>query len=678
WLRYGEAFALVFGLLARFAPTEVRVVAPAVCRVCSLACCDQHGACINCYACFRRASRQEREWNLRPFAAGLLRQQAASTSEMVFILLLLATVTFDGLLATPLWGRIETTLLTLLADPGETPLTDVKTLGLVVLPLLFLGLYGGFCWLIAIVSGRRLSGSALAHAFVFTLVPIALAYHVAHYFSLLLIQGQFMIPLLSDPFGVGWDVLGTVAYRPNIGLVGARFAWFTAVIAIVAGHVIAVYLAHLVALRTLQEQAPALRSQYPMLVLMVGYTMLSLWILAQPIVEPGSTPPITAEAAASGRVDVPPDALLPEPGSGVWHTRGTGYTAAARLTYQALTSTFHDGTRMTVADLLYPYAFAYRWGTPGAPTYDPYVDRATALLREQLVGLRVLRVDRSEQGIGELKLVRETPVIEVYVNYAAADSAQVAALAPPWSSLPWHLLALMEAAVQQGWAAFSEAAAQHRGVPWLELVRSRDMHDRLASLVEDFAHRAYIPAALQALVGAAEARQRWAALRTFAQMYGHFLVSNGPYRLARWSADTVVLDVVRDISYPLGIGSYDRYAMPHRAYISQVEPHGQGLKIHAEVERVVKFQRTYEIVREPLGHTAPTGKAAELPLCRYVVLHPNGSIVHTGTASYTGNGVFFADLQGKLSPGLYTITLALYLSENYINPEIKTLTYRSR
>jgi hypothetical protein len=57
------------------------------------------------------------------------------------------------------------------------------------------------------------------------------------------------------------------------------------VMAIVAGHIIAVYLAHLVAVRTLRQRTIALRSQYPMLVLMVGYTMLSLWILAQPIVE---------------------------------------------------------------------------------------------------------------------------------------------------------------------------------------------------------------------------------------------------------------------------------------------------------------------------------------------------------------------------------------------------------
>jgi len=116
-------------------------------------------------------------------------------------------------------------------------------------------------------------------------VPIAIAYHLAHYFTYLLIQGQLIVRLASDPFGFGWNLLGTARYRPDIGVVGARFAWYTAVIAIVAGHIIAVYVAHAIALREFRDRAAALRSQYPMLVLMVGYTMVSLWIIAQPIVE---------------------------------------------------------------------------------------------------------------------------------------------------------------------------------------------------------------------------------------------------------------------------------------------------------------------------------------------------------------------------------------------------------
>jgi quercetin dioxygenase-like cupin family protein len=105
-----------------------------------------------------------------------------------------------------------------------------------------------------------------------------------------------LIPLLSDPLGYGWNLLGTAGYRIEIAVVGARFAWYTAVTAIVLGHMVAVYVAHVVALRELDGRRVALQSQYPMLVLMVGYTLVSLWIIAQPIVE---TTPQTAGAESS-------------------------------------------------------------------------------------------------------------------------------------------------------------------------------------------------------------------------------------------------------------------------------------------------------------------------------------------------------------------------------------------
>jgi hypothetical protein len=207
---------------------------------------------------------------------------------MAFVLLLLATVTFDGFMATPIWLEIERALLTTLLPLGGGNVTVVRTLGLLLFPVLFLELYVIFSFLMAVVSRQRLSAARLAQAFTFSLVPIAIAYHMAHYFSFLLVHGQRLIPLLSDPLGSGWDLFGTAAYRVDIGIVGARFAWYTAVIAIVIGHVIAVCLAHLIAMRLWRNRTVAIRSQYPMLVLMVGYTIISLWILAQPVVEAGA------------------------------------------------------------------------------------------------------------------------------------------------------------------------------------------------------------------------------------------------------------------------------------------------------------------------------------------------------------------------------------------------------
>jgi hypothetical protein len=100
-----------------------------------------------------------------------------------------------------------------------------------------------------------------------------------------LIQGQLLIRLASDPFGFGWNMFGTGHFRPDIGIVGARFVWYTSVFAIVLGHVVAISLAHVIALRNLDDPRAAIRSQFPMLILMVAYTMMSLWIVAQPIVE---------------------------------------------------------------------------------------------------------------------------------------------------------------------------------------------------------------------------------------------------------------------------------------------------------------------------------------------------------------------------------------------------------
>ena len=285
WLRHADPFTVAFGVLARFAPTEIRVTDGDACRSCRLACAGQDGACLDCGECFDRAVPARREWNVRPFGAGLLNTGDVSPSMVVFVLALLSTVTFDGFTATPAWSRLEGVLYAALAPLGDARLTVIGSFGLLVFPLVFLLVYLFFARWMARAADSQLSTGTVARLFVLSLVPIAIAYHLAHYFTYFLIQGQLMIRLASDPLGLGWNLFGTARYRPDIGIVGARFTWYTAVITIVLGHVIAVYVAHAVALREFRDRRVALRSQLPMLVLMVGYTVVSLWIIAQPIVE---------------------------------------------------------------------------------------------------------------------------------------------------------------------------------------------------------------------------------------------------------------------------------------------------------------------------------------------------------------------------------------------------------
>ena len=100
---------------------------------------------------------------------------------------------------------------------------------------------------------------AIARVFVLSLVPIALAYNLAHFIGYLLIQGQLIIPLASDPFGWGWNLLGTAGYRLDLELIGAKAVWYMSVVAIVLGHVASVYVAHVVSLGRPVGRAAALR-----------------------------------------------------------------------------------------------------------------------------------------------------------------------------------------------------------------------------------------------------------------------------------------------------------------------------------------------------------------------------------------------------------------------------------
>jgi hypothetical protein len=259
WLRNGEAFSIVFGVFGRFAPL--------------------YG--------------HDHVLRARLPGAGLLANERVPVSIAVFVLLMLSSVTCDGFFETPLMRSLETAVL------GSPPLAGalfaasewgldesqlIWTATLAAFPALFVAAFWLTAWAMLRLSKQNLSVSQTACAFVLTLVPIAVAYHLAHYFSLLVTAGQFMIPLASDPFGFGWNLFGTAGYKVDLGAVSPYVFWYGAVVLIVAGHVIAVVLAHVEALRLFVSPRAAAASQVPMVALMVAYTMVSLWILAQPIV----------------------------------------------------------------------------------------------------------------------------------------------------------------------------------------------------------------------------------------------------------------------------------------------------------------------------------------------------------------------------------------------------------
>jgi hypothetical protein len=378
-----------------------------------------------------------------------------------------------------------------------------------------------------------------------------------------------------------------------------------------------------------------------------------------------------------GGIEVPRDAVIPEVGTGELRPVPTGTRGTAKVTYRVLTSRFHDGTTGDVVDVLYPYIFAYRWGSePGDPDYDPAIAAATALIRERLVGMRVVQIERKRRTFGDLQAIEHIPHVEIYVNYTSTDSLQMAALAPPWSSLPWHLLVLMEEAVQRGFAAFSQTEARRRGVAWLDLVRSPRLQDQLRTLIETFAQQGYRPATLRGIVTPEAARQRWMALKKFAETQGHLLVTNGPYRLLHWSQDAVVFQVFRDITYPLTLSAFVGYAYPSRALITWVKLDDERIRIEAEVEKVERVLRSYNVVREPLRRDTMQGLSVIHPVLRYVVIGSDGSVLRVGSTTWGEDGQLSIPLaQASLPPGLYTVLVTISLNENTVNPQIRAVRY---
>jgi hypothetical protein len=390
-------------------------------------------------------------------------------------------------------------------------------------------------------------------------------------------------------------------------------------------------------------------------------------------------PQVTLAWRPSGGFELPADAVAPQPGTGELKPVGEKKFALAKIVYQVAASRFHDGTPTEVADLLYPYVIAYRWGVKRSsddPTYDPAIEAATRPMRQQLVGLKVLGVERKIEKIAtDIEVRKHIPVVEVYVNSTTPDLPQVAALAPPWSTVPWHVLVLMEEAVQRGLAAFSKEQAQRLGVKWLDLARDSSLQAKLQALIDEFEQAGYRPLALRDLVTEEQARARWHALKQFASTHKHLLVTNGPYRLKQWSDTAAVLQVDRDLGYPGGVGSFNSYAYPPRAVITAVKREANRVLVYADLEKVVQEQRNHTMVREPLKPGALRGLYLIRPDSRFLVIAPDGSVLQVGTAKMAEDGHLVAELPEHLPRGRYTFLVAIYLDGNTVDPTARMLRF---
>ncbi|WP_146069209.1 hypothetical protein [Arthrobacter sp. ZGTC412] len=253
WLETGEAFSVYTGLLALLSPVEVR------------------------------GKGKYRQLGFRPpFTAATRMSNAPGVVALIAVLI--ATVTYDGLSTSPFWKRRDVAASERLIDIGLDDFQAgvlIGTFGLLASLVAFAIAYELFSTLSGrFADWRHTSLGRTARAFAHSLIPIAFAYFVAHYFTLFVFQSQDLVRLASDPFGQGWDLFGTANNRINFQLVSAETIWAVQVAAIVIGHVVALALAHDRALELGRTHREALKSQGPMLVLMVLLTVAGLWSLS--------------------------------------------------------------------------------------------------------------------------------------------------------------------------------------------------------------------------------------------------------------------------------------------------------------------------------------------------------------------------------------------------------------
>ena len=248
WSRHGEAFSVYFNLFSRLSVFETR----------------------------------ERVVGTRPFLGGLPRLDPVPGT-VALVIVMIGTVTYDGLSQGQLWKDLAVQLNDGFESLGfglETTPKLVATVGLAI----GVTIAGGF-YALGIEGARSvggdLSAEQLRRRFIHSLVPIAMVYVAAHYLTFLLFEGQSIFYLASDPFGEGWNLFGTANAAIDYGLLGQNASWYLQVAFVVLGHVAALALAHDRALVLYPNAKLAVRSQYWMLAIMVGFTSLALWLLAQ-------------------------------------------------------------------------------------------------------------------------------------------------------------------------------------------------------------------------------------------------------------------------------------------------------------------------------------------------------------------------------------------------------------
>lgn len=297
--KYGCLVGRISGLYAMFAPIEVRSIESSTCAQCKTKDCyagnskgnpcptslvvpqiQENTYCILCTECVKSCPHDNVAINVRPFATDLKRFTKVKNDEAWLAIILLALTSFHGLTMTPLWDSAT----------GDSVISFIQsTLGLGRLMAFTLGMcvvngmLALFYYMISVIArhvagDKGVSVKKIFLYYAYSILPIALFYHLAHNGMHLFMEGQVIVPLLSDPLGRGMDLFGTA--RLSLGpILSSQTIWFLQVGLVLTGHIFGIIIAHHVSKRLYSDDRKAMRSLVPMLIGMIFFSFVSLWIM---------------------------------------------------------------------------------------------------------------------------------------------------------------------------------------------------------------------------------------------------------------------------------------------------------------------------------------------------------------------------------------------------------------
>jgi hypothetical protein len=263
WLAKAECFSVFFGFVALLAPLRAELIGPG-------------------------PSSDASKYRLSLGLPGraLLQRDPLPLDGMFFVLLTLATVSFDGLNKTFWW--LGSWGVNPLEFPGRTVLMVPNSLGLLAMWAALALAYSLAIGLGALLARGRIDVRALWGGFVLSILPISIGYHFAHYLTSFLVNAQYALFSINDPFEREWHLLGLehphvmVSFLADMDTVRVIFSLQAGAVVLV--HILAVLLAHLIAIERFPDKRAALASQWPLALLMIGYTLFGLWLLAAPAI----------------------------------------------------------------------------------------------------------------------------------------------------------------------------------------------------------------------------------------------------------------------------------------------------------------------------------------------------------------------------------------------------------